>query len=131
MVHASRAVELLEPRRLLSSDAAAPAETEADLPVIEYTSDVVIAEGRQQIYPPLAPAGWTDESVGSFEEPEAITVAFFPPDPIDETPVEDAANHVPPPALDVSDDGTVAAAARTTSIAREVLGDEDDGSLVE
>ena len=96
--------EPLERRRLLSADSIAPAEVEPDLPIIDFTSDVVIASGRQQIYPPLAPAMWADESVGSFEEPEAITVAFFPPDPVDEAPAnagddrpqQDEAASVPP-----------------------------------
>jgi hypothetical protein len=121
--------EALERRRLLSVDTLAPSEAEPDLPVVEYKSDVVIAEGRQQIYPPLAPAGWTDESVGSFEEPEAITVAFFAPDPIDDTSVQDEPDLVAPPAVDSSVVAPRAVSA-LNSIAREVLdGDDDDATL--
>ena len=86
--------EPLEQRRLLSTDAPAPVHVEPDLPLADDTSDVVIADGREQIYPPLAPAMWADESIGSFEEPEVITVAFFGRDPIDESPPADDANIV-------------------------------------
>ena len=122
--------EPLERRRLLSADSIAPSEVEPDQPIIDYTSDVVIAAGRQQIYPPLAPAVWVDESVGSFEEPEVITVAFFPADPVDEAPVEEEASAIAPPTADAS---VVAprVVARLNSIAREVLGAEDDASSVD
>lgn len=116
--------EPLERRRLLSADALAPVHVEPDVPLAEDTSDVVVADGREQIYPPLAPAMWADESVGSFEEPEVITVAFFGRDPIDESPPADDANIVGPPRADAS---TVAPqlVAKSTSIARQVLGDDD------
>ena len=120
--------EPLERRRLLSADSIAPAEVEPDLPIIDFTSDVVVASGRQQIYPPLAPAMWVDESVGSFEEPEVITVAFFSPDPVDETPVPDdepTGAVVPPVKLQID----ARAVARLESIAREVLGADDDAPL--
>jgi hypothetical protein len=130
MANASLGCERLEPRRLLSADVADPTAVDADLPVIEYTSDVVIAPGRQQIYPPLAPAGWVDESVGSFEQPEAITVAFFPPDPVDETPVMDNGSGGAAPAAVGSSVAAQRVTPRPNPIAREVLGGEDDAALV-
>ena len=86
-------VEILEQRRLLSFDAAAVATeapdwerraenpNETDLIASNAGADyLVVAPTRTPIYPPLAPAMWMDDSVGSFELPEAIAVAFFAPD---------------------------------------------------
>jgi len=122
MSHSIRACESLEPRRLLSADVAGEL-IEPDLPIADDTSDVVVADGREQIYPPLAPAGWTDGSVGSFEEPAEITVAFFGRDPVDEQPDEQVA---PPP---IEDGPAVSQVARPTSIAREVLDADRDAPL--
>jgi hypothetical protein len=122
MSQSSRACEVLEPRRLLSADAAAEF-VEPDLPLAGDTSDVVIADAREQIYPPLAPAMWVDESIGSFEEPAEITVAFFGRDPVDEQPHEQGA----PPV--VNGQPGLSPAERPASIAREVLYADQDASL--
>ena len=132
MSYASRSCESLEPRRMLSADAAAN-QFEPDLPLADDTTDVVVADGREQIYPPLAPAGWTDESIGSFEEPAEITVAFFGRDPADQTPVDDDAQgeRVSPSSM-MAPSIAIAATSRETrfaSIAREVLGADQDSSL--
>jgi hypothetical protein len=129
MSYASRACQHLESRRLLSANV--PSEfVEADLPLADDATDVVVAVGREQIYPPLAPAGWTDESVGSFEEPAEITVAFFGRDPVDETPVDDderGEQLAPPPVVENSSVASSSHQTRPSSIARQILGaDADD-----
>ena len=130
MSYASRACEPLEPRRLLSAGAAEE-YVEPDLPLADDTSDVVVTDGREQIYPPLAPAGWTDESVGSFEEPAEITVAFFGRDPVDETPVDDAAQaeQVAPSPVENPTVASSSRQMRAMSIAREILDADQDASL--
>ena len=127
MSHSSRACESLEARRLLSAGVSADL-VEPDLPLADDTSDIVVADGREQIYPPLAPAMWVDEAVGSFEEPAEITVAFFGRDPVDATPVEEGPASQPfaPPATDGAGSTVTPSVARATPIAREVLGGDED-----
>jgi hypothetical protein len=129
MSHSIRACEALEPRRLLSTDAAAEF-VEPDLPLAGDTSDVVVADAREQIYPPLAPAMWMDESVGSFEEPAEITVAFFGRDPVDDMPARDETAEQPaaPPTVDAGS-SPMGGVARPASIAREILDPDQDASL--
>jgi hypothetical protein len=130
MAYSSRACESLESRRMLSADIGGDL-VEPDLPLADDTTDVVVADGREQVYPPLAPAGWTDESIGSFEEPAAITVAFYGRDPVDQTPVEDdgPGEGISPSSMVASSIAAASRETRVTSIAREVLGTDQDASV--
>jgi hypothetical protein len=71
-------VENLEIRRLLSANGSGgPATTDSPTDAPHEADSTGAAFGREPIYPPLAPANWMEEGVGSFELPETIAATLF------------------------------------------------------